>query len=299
MSSLGAMIGRTLTIEMLVPDWLPDAVNGRTNELIESFQKRPPTWLRAKSGETGRVVSALLKTGATPVVHKKLSHAISFEGGINLDLVRRETGCVFEVQDIASQAVGHVCDPKPGERWWDVCAGAGGKSLHLADLMTNRGEIIATDIRESALRQLNIRADASGLKIIRTLAPVKNPTGLFDGVLVDAPCSGIGTWSRNPDMRWRTTADDVARSAEKQIEILLRAADSVKPGGVLLFAVCTTTRAETSGIVKKFLAARNDFEPGQILPPLPDLRPLISDLCIYPADGPGDGMFIAKFRRRI
>ena len=297
MLSLGGMLGKTLTHEMLVPNWLPAAVADPGHRLVESFQTRPPTWLRTHHGETVRVLSALRTNGATPRVHPLLPHAIAFDGGINLDLVRREAGPVFDVQDIASQAVGFVCDPKPGRRWWDVCAGAGGKSLHLADLLRGRGEVIATDIRKSALDQLARRAAAGGYKIIRALPPEKTPDGLFDGVLVDAPCSGIGTWSRNPDMRWRTTADDVHRSAQSQTEILLRAADFVKPGGTLVFAVCTITRAETTDIVAAFQSARPGFIASPFANPLADRCPLISDLCILPSDGPGDGMFIARWHR--
>ncbi len=301
MAALGAKIGKTLTHEMLVPDWLTTEVVASEREckdLIESFQTRPPTWVRACEGHVDEVLAALQEHEAAPRRHDRIANAIACEGGVNFQEIRKQIGLFFEVQDIASQAVGLICAPKPGERWLDVCAGSGGKSLHLADLMRNRGEIVATDVRASALEQLAKRAEKSGYNIIHPLPRDTDPDGEFDGVLVDAPCSGIGTWSRNPDMRWRTAAQTVHKCAKQQIEILLHAAGFVKPGGTLSYSVCTITRAETTDIVENFLAARNDFEPSEFRDPLMAIHPPSSVLTLLPSDGPGDGMFIAKFRRK-
>jgi 16S rRNA (cytosine967-C5)-methyltransferase len=302
MAALGAMIGKTLTHEMLVPDWLPEAVAALSErgykELVESFQTRPPTWVRACEGHAAEIFAALQVREAAPRRHDKITNAIACEGGVNFQEIRKEIGPVFEVQDIASQAAGLICAPKPGERWLDVCAGSGGKSLHLADLMRDQGEIVATDVRASALEQLAKRAANSGFNIIHPLPRDIEPDGPFDGALVDAPCSGIGTWSRNPDMRWRTTAQNVHRCARQQLEILLHAAGFVKPGCVLVFAVCTIAKEETSDIVENFLAARNDFEPSKFRDPLMAVHPPSSVLTLLPSDGPGDGMFIAKFRKK-
>jgi len=302
MKALAAAIGKGLAMEMLVPEWfaetLPaDRMTGLST-LIESFQTRPPTWLRARTGHADEVFAALEEYGALPRNHPAVTGAIACEGGVNFPAMRKSTGPVFEVQDIASQAVGLSCAPKPGEHWWDVCAGSGGKSLHLADLMRDSGEIVATDVRASALEQLKSRLRDSGLRIIRPLEAGSRPDGQFDGVLVDAPCSGIGTWPRNPDMRWRTDAGDIGRLAKLQVEIMANAADSVKPGGTLVYSVCTVTEAETARIIEAFLASRTDFEPSVFASPLAVLRPPSSVLPILPADGPGDGMFVAKFRRK-
>ncbi len=286
MSAVTAEIVRTLTVEMLVPAWLPAAIpDADANRLIESFQRRPPTWIRPLRGNEEKVFAALTATGIPTRRDDRIAGAIACDGNMNLIEIRRAIGNVFEVQDIASQAVGFICDPKPGQRWLDVCAGAGGKSLHLADLMNNRGEVIATDVRATALEELAERAAKSWRTCIRTLKPGAYVEGLFDGALVDAPCSGIGTWSRNPDMRWRTGETAVAEKAALQIEILDRAADSVKAGGTLVFAVCTISRAETTDIVTKFLEWRRDFAHE-------------ATQCLLPEYGPGDGMFIEKFRRK-
>jgi 16S rRNA (cytosine967-C5)-methyltransferase len=220
--------------------------------------------------------------------------AIACKSGADLPALRRLVGPQFEVQDIASQAVGKVCGPKVGDRWWDVCAGAGGKSLHLADLMQDKGEIIATDLRNSALRELEKRARIAGFSSIRTHAVATKPTGLFDGVLVDAPCSGIGTWARNADMRWRTEAKTVADKALLQLKLLDDAAASVRPGGRLVFAVCTVTEPETVGVVRHFQEKHPEFMAD------PFLRwdsTMDHVWTIWPWEGPGGGMFIARFRR--
>ena len=282
-------------VEKLVPEWLrgelfePDANFAR---FVDAIQRRPPTWLRVQADKLD-VVAPLLGT-AGPAV----GQALPFIGAVNLDLVRNEAGNCFEVQDLASQCVGLVCAPKAGESWWDVCAGAGGKSLHLASLMGPTGRIIATDIRANALRELQRRANAAGIHTITVAAPLDTRhSTLFDGVLVDAPCSGIGTWSRNPDMRWRTAATVVAEKAKIQADLLARAADAVKPGGTLVYAVCTVTRAETVDVVGTFLKTREDFVRQPVPHPLSGAE-TNGDVWIWPWDGPCDGMYIARLSCR-
>lgn len=241
------------------------------------------------------MVDALRRHGQEPIPHAEITDAVALSGSVNLDLVRREIGSVFEVQDIASQRVGLACDPKPGESWWDVCAGAGGKSLHLADLMQQRGRIVPTDIRAQALDELRDRARRSRSSIIQS-SPVTDhgsSVTLFDGVLIDAPCSGIGTWSRNPDARWRTPEKMIAEKSAVQRELLMRSADHVKPGGKLVYAVCTVTKEETTEVIESFLRDRPDFRPST--PPLPP--PATPTLQLWPWEGPGDGMFISVMKR--
>jgi 16S rRNA (cytosine967-C5)-methyltransferase len=284
---------QSLDPSLLVPGWLAAHVApGYLADLLRAFQRRPPVWLRARAGERDKILDALRESGIPATAHAAIPDAIGLEGSANLDLIRRRVGPAFEVQDLASQRVGLACAPRPGEAWWDVCAGAGGKSLHLADLMHNRGRILATDVRDSALAELRRRARASSLSIIEA-APItghRSPVTLFDGVLVDAPCSGIGTWSRNPDARWRTNEHAIAEKAECQSDLLMKAAPHVKPGGSLIYAVCTVTREETQAVVDRFLAACPSFLPSPHSPTPPVLR-------VWPWEGPCDGMFIARMTR--
>jgi 16S rRNA (cytosine967-C5)-methyltransferase len=214
----------------------------------------------------------------------------------------------FEIQDIASQLVSILCDPKPGETWWDACAGEGGKLMHLSDLMENKGLIWASDRAEWRLKNLKRRAARGKVFNYRGAlwdGSAKLPTKTkFDGVLVDAPCSGVGTWQRNPHARWTTNVTDVRELAEVQKRLLAHVASSVKPGRKLIYSVCTLTRAETEEVVKTFNEAQSAFEPLPLtLPPSPNKngRALTSaaTLTIWPQDFGGNGMFVAAWRQKI
>ncbi len=266
---------------------------------IEQFQKRPPTWIRSRV-DPARLVQALVEKDVPCSSHPSLPTALSVAGGVSLANILSAHAAQFVVQDMASQCVGHVCNPQQGEDWWDACAGAGGKSLHLMDLMQQDGKVLATDIRIPSLKELKKRARKYGIRHIRTQPhntvhdePFKKT---FDGILVDAPCSGWGTWARNPDARWRSSKRDVVQCATRQLKILTHATWCVKPGGVLVYAVCTFTRSETEEVVMKFLDQNPTFKLD------PFANPLTGDqtdgqLQIWPWDGPGDAMFIARFVR--
>jgi len=210
----------------------------------------------------------------------------------------------FEIQDISSQAVGLLCAPQPGETWWDACAGEGGKTLHLSDLMENQGLLWATDRSMQRLQILKRRAARARCFNYRS-APwdgtARLPTKTkFDGVLVDAPCSGIGTWQRNPHARWTVSPADVRELAEVQKKLLAHVAAAVKPGGKLIYAACTLTRAETVEVADWFNQQAGDFEPMH----LPRLwtrdqgRPASATATIWPQESEGNGMFVAGWRLR-
>ena len=171
----------------------------------------------------------------------------------------------FELQDLSSQAVGFICNPQQGETWWDACAGEGGKTLLLSELMENKGLIWASDRASWRLKFLKRRAARSRAFNYRT-APWDGSSRLptktkFNGVLVDAPCTGIGTWHRNPHARWTTTQQDVIELSQLQCQLLGNVATSLKPGGKLVYSVCTLTRSETAAVADAFERARPDFEP--------------------------------------
>jgi 16S rRNA (cytosine967-C5)-methyltransferase len=192
-------------LPQLEPPWLPDALACPAPDFakcVTAFQQRPPTWLRVADGHTDTVITALGASGIEVTRHPRMPLALAVPGTSGLAQLDHAIKTRFEIQDLASQSVGLVCSPQAGERWWDICAGSGGKSLHLADVTKNHGTIYATDVRESALDELRRRAKRAGATCIKVGV---EPDELVHGVLVDAPCSGIGTWSRNPDARWRTT----------------------------------------------------------------------------------------------
>ncbi|MDF7808602.1 RsmB/NOP family class I SAM-dependent RNA methyltransferase [Pontiellaceae bacterium B12219] len=268
------------------------------SDLIKSFQQRPPAWIRSRV-EANNLVGVLKEKNVVGEIHPVLSAAIAVDAGISLQNVLQAQSGQFVVQDLASQCVGLIADPQPDGDWWDCCAGAGGKSMHLADLMPE-GKVLSTDVRIDALKELKKRARKYGIKPIRTQlfnAVNDEPfTKTFDGVLVDAPCSGWGTWSRNPDARWRASRRDVIQCATRQLKILNTAKWCVKPGGLLIYAVCTFTRPETEEVVQAFLEQHTDFQLEPFANPMTG-APTDGQLQIWPWDAPGDGMFIARLRR--
>ena len=265
---------------------------------LPAFQHRPPTWIRSRIGSE-ELLNALTAENIPAESSPQHPHAIAIPSGINLQQRLEKGPGQFVVQDLASQCVGQVCAPLAGQLWWDCCAGSGGKSLHLADLMKQQGGVLASDPRESALIELKKRARTCGIRMIQSqvLDATKEKPGtyLYDGVLVDAPCSGWGTWARSPDARWRTSTKDVRQSARRQQAILQNAAQAVKPGGTLVYAVCTLTQPETDQQAAAFLEAHPHFELD------PFRHPIAGELTsgmiqLFPSQH--DGMFIARFRKK-
>lgn len=268
---------------------------GGEDLFYESLQQRPPTWLRLRNPEFKAV---LAEAGIAFTEHPKMDDVVSVDGGTSLGALGHNGQ--YEVQDVASQAVALAAAPAAGSDWWDACAGAGGKSLQLADLIGPSGKVFATDVREEALAECKKRARTGGISNVRTqlhdLAKDKPFTKQWDGVLVDAPCSGWGTWSRNPDARWRAAAGDPAQKRNLQVKMLNNAAYCVKPGGLLVFAVCTFTREETVEVVERFMAAHPEFKLEPFADPLTGEQ-TDGALQIWPWEGPGDGMFMARLRK--
>ncbi len=171
-----------------------------------------------------------------------------------------------EVQDEGSQLLGYLVAPKRGEMVVDFCAGAGGKTLLLGALMHSTGRLYAFDVSEKRLTNLKPRLKRSGLSNVQPVriehendARIKRLAGKVDRVLVDAPCSGLGTLRRNPDLKWRQSAEDIAELAVKQCNILAGAAPLLKRGGRLVYATCSILKEENEAVVETFLAANPDF----------------------------------------
>lgn len=172
---------------------------------------------------------------------------------------------LFEVQDASSQLVAPFLNVKPGMKVVDTCAGAGGKTLHLASLMENKGQIIAMDIYESKLKKLKVRARRNGvhnveLKVIDSTKPIKKLHGKADRVLIDAPCSGLGVLRRNPDAKWKLEASFIDRIKKVQSEVLTDYSKMVKPGGKLVYATCSILPSENEKRVQHFLTTESGKE---------------------------------------
>ncbi len=282
-----------------VPEWLAPEVNLPPESLVQ-LQRDPNLWLRARPGQAAALAKSLFAGEPTP----HAADALRFTG--RQDLFRTEqfkTG-EFEIQDLASQLVGIACAPQPGATWWDVCAGEGGKTLHLADLMQNKGVVWATDRHTGRLDTLKRRAARAKLFNYRAVAwegGTRLPTkAKFDGILVDAPCSGVGTWQRNPHARWTTTLEDVHELAATQLALLNQVAGSLKPGGRLVYSVCTLTRSETSAVADAFTAAHPELEPVPVFADSAPggTTPGATQVVLWPHAVEANGMFIAAWRSR-
>jgi len=166
----------------------------------------------------------------------------------------------FEVQDASSQLVAEYLNVEPGMKVIDTCAGAGGKTLHIASLMKNKGQIIAMDIYESKLRKLKVRARRNKVhnidtRVIDSTKPIKKLYGKADRVLIDAPCSGLGVLRRNPDSKWKLQPEFIENIKEIQQDILQQYSKMVKPGGKLVYATCSILPSENQQQVDKFLTS--------------------------------------------
>ena len=261
------------------PSLLSDAERARiaeepTDELVRAFgpnlldemlafQMRAPADLRVNTlkRERDEVLDALrardFAAEATPF--SPLGVRIASGSAALGNSPMFESGA-FEFQDEAAQIASLLCAAKPGERVLDLAAGAGGKSLALAGQMRNQGEIVACDIRQPALQQLALRAARAGAMIIRThLSPPLAPEGPFDAVLLDAPCSGTGTWRRQPELRWRLAPQLLTERMATQDKLLGEAAARLRSGGRLIYATCSILPCENEDRIAAFLERHPDF----------------------------------------
>jgi 16S rRNA (cytosine967-C5)-methyltransferase len=254
------------------------------------LQREPALWLRARPATAPKLMRELGNCEPT----ERAPDALRYVGAQDLFLTPAFHAGAFEIQDLASQLVGLACEPQPGETWWDACAGEGGKLLHLADLMHNKGVIWATDRNERRLGVLKRRAARAQLFNYRTAlwdGGARLPTKTkFDGILVDAPCSGVGTWQRNPHARWTTTREDVLELARTQRALLEHVVGSLKPGGRLIYAVCTLTRSETTAVASAFTAEHAELTPLPLFSAAPQLL-------LWPHELNANGMFIAAWKK--
>jgi len=275
-----------------LPAWVADEVTF-TPDYLRQLQREPALWIRVQNEYRAALPRALGDCAPGPA---PATHACRFTGTKDLFKTDEFHQGLFEIQDLGSQLVGHACAPQPGETWWDACCGEGGKALHLADLMQNKGLIWATDRSARRLDRLRLRAKRARVFNYR-LAPWNGGPLLpsktqFDGILVDAPCSGVGTWQRHPHARWTVTPTDVAELAELQLQLLHHVAPALKPGGRLIYAVCTLTRRETTAVAEAFTAAHPELQPL----PLLDRAPQVT---LWPHEWNANGMFLAAWQRPI
>lgn len=216
---------------------------------------------------------------------------------VNLMASKAFKNGLVEVQDEGSQLAALLVGAEPGMAVCDFCAGAGGKTLALASMMNNKGRLVACDVSEGRLSRSTDRFKRAGIhNVTRHVLDaagakwIKRQAGTFDRVLVDAPCTGTGTWRRNPDAKWKLSPNDLAELTVKQAEILERAARLVKPGGKLVYVTCSLLPDENEAQIERFLAKSPDFAAEAV-------EPGTAFLILTPAQQGTDGFFAAKLAR--
>jgi len=258
-------------IKQSIPDWLDELAVAELGETkwtkeIEALNQQAKVILRVNTLKTTKekLKAELFDIDIETVEDKNYPDALILKERANVFTTEAFKNGHFEVQDASSQLVAPFLEVKPGMRVVDTCAGAGGKALHLATLMENKGQIIALDIYDHKLKELKRRAKRNGAhnieqRHIDTNKVIKKLYDKADAVLIDAPCSGLGVLKRNPDAKWKLQPEFLERIKETQQEILINYSKMVKSGGHLVYATCSILPSENQNQVKKFLDSNDNF----------------------------------------
>lgn len=249
-------------VEHSFPDWLNDLGKFEFGfswaDIMKALNQPAEVFLRTNTlrVNNNQLIAQLAKEGIE--AEKVFNSCLKLKERKNVFTTKAFEFGYFEVQDAASQMVAPLLEVEPGMRVVDACAGAGGKSLHIATLMQNKGKIIALDIHDWKLNELRTRAtrnkiDIIETKLIDTTKTIKRLEGSFDRVLLDVPCSGMGVIRRNPDTKWKLTPEEISRLVDLQMEILTQYPKMCKPGGLMVYATCSILHRENEEQIKSFL----------------------------------------------
>jgi 16S rRNA (cytosine967-C5)-methyltransferase len=253
-----------------IPDWM-DA-RGRQElgdvweKVVKALNKPAEVFMRVNALKftPDQVIEELKKAEIEALtVSPDLPWALKLKERRNVFITEAFRKGMFEVQDAASQMVVPMLDVQPGQRVVDACAGAGGKSLHIASLMKNKGRIISMDIHEWKLQELKVRARRANVDIIETRVidsskVIKRLHEEADRVLLDVPCSGMGVLRRNPDSKWKLTEEEIARLQTLQYELLTSYSKMTKKGGKMVYATCSLFPSENEKQIARFMSEHGD-----------------------------------------
>lgn len=270
------------------PEWLP---------IAQSLNQEPRIFLRANSLKTNP--DQLIQSLKTEKINaEKIKSPLPLPSGLvmkerkNVFATQAYKNGAFEMQDAGSQFIAPLLQVLPGQQVVDACAGSGGKSLHLAALMQNQGKILALDIHENKLQDLQQRALRAGASILKTqliTSPkvIQRLENSFDRVLIDSPCSGLGVLRRNPDTKWKLTPEQISNVCEVQRDLLSRYSEMCKAGGLMVYATCSILKCENEEQVQWFLQT-----------PRGKRWTLLSEHRIWPHRHGFDGFYAAVFKRQ-
>lgn len=295
--------------EWMVRKWVKDYGRDFTEALLQANNEVPPFTIRCNSLKHGRqeLMHILAEEGIECSEGRLNPEAISIRGTSSIEGKDSFRKGYYQVQDESSMLVAHIADPRPGEAVLDMCSAPGGKTTHMAELMENKGEIVARDIHSHKLKLVEENCGRLGISIVRTerynaMELDESALEHFDRVLLDAPCSGLGVIRRKPDLRWKKEPDNFRELSALQKEMLELASKYVKPGGFLIYSTCTINKTENLMVVRDFLSGNTKFH----LVSLEGLIPysLMSEqaregyLELFPNTHGTDGFFIAKLGKR-
>ena len=291
----------------LVEKWRDYVGAGEMAALLKANNEEAPLVLRANILRTTRedLIRILEREGIDAIATPWSPQGIRVRFKAAIDQLPGFGAGLFQVQGEASQLVSYLLRPKPGERVLDACAAPGGKTTHLAELMQDRGEIVAGDISRHGLRKIEENAERLGLSSIRTLLAdagkaIDGDGQPYDRIVVDAPCSGLGTLRAHPEIKWNRAEADLKRLTQVQQTILRSAAARLKPGGVLVYSTCTLTPDENEQIVHQLLGSSEHFVLEDAADYLPESAHTLAQngyLLAWPHRHDTDGFFAARLRR--
>lgn len=287
----------TRKIRQSIPDWLDDLGVKELGEEkweveLSALNEEAEVVLRTNTLKIKKVAlkQLLQDEGIVTNALKEYPDALVLEERQNVFITREFKEGLFEVQDAGSQAISPFLEIAPGMRAIDACAGAGGKALHLAALMKNKGRIIALDTESWKLDELQKRARRGGVsnlevRVIESGKMIKRLAGSADRLLLDVPCSGLGVLKRNPDAKWKLSPGFIDKVRELQQHILTDYCDMVKPNGLMVYSTCSILPSENEKQVERFISAkRGAFQ-------------LLKERHIFPSEG-FDGFYMALIRRQ-
>ncbi|MBS1488922.1 MAG: RsmB/NOP family class I SAM-dependent RNA methyltransferase [Bacteroidetes bacterium] len=278
-----------------IPDWLDELgekeLGTQWPRELHALNEEAPVYLRVNTLKTARqnLQGQLADDEVFTKAVSGIPDALLLEERQNIFSLPQFKNGLFEVQDAGSQLIAPFLNVEPGHRVIDACAGGGGKTLHLAALMHNKGRIIALDTEAWKLEELKKRARRAGASTIEPRAidsskTIKRLENSADRLLLDVPCSGLGVLKRNPDAKWKLSLDFIENVKQVQEKILSEYPIMLKPGGLMVYATCSILPSENSGQVKNFLTGRKDFE-------------LVKEKSVLPSEG-YDGFYMALIRRK-
>jgi len=277
-----------------VPDWLDELgqteLGNRWGKELAALNEQAPVVLRANAlrMSAASLQKKLAEEGTETILLKEFGEALMLKERKNIFTSPSFKSGLFEIQDASSQLVAQFLEPAPGMFVIDACAGAGGKALHIAALMQNKGKLLAMDVEERKLEELKRRAQRGGVstieaKVISSDKVIEELEGKADRLLLDVPCSGLGVLKRNPDAKWKLSLQSIEEVKAKQKNILQNYSRMLKPGGLMVYATCSILPSENQKQVEDFLAENKNFS-------------FVKEKTIYPSEG-FDGFYMCLMKR--